>query len=100
MSMRVGSIGSLIEVTVTENGAVLDLSEATVTTIRFRKPDGSTIDRAGIFTIESGADGKLQYTTVDGDIDQAGLWRLQALLTFPDGYWPSTPFAFEISPNL
>lgn len=60
-------------------GAV-DLSEATAITIRYRKPDGTEGTWTG--TAETSF---AQYTTVEGDIDQAGVWFLQAFAEFATG---------------
>jgi len=51
----------------------VDLSTAVSTSIRYRKPDGVTGQWAGTVV-----DGAVEYITVAGDIDQSGVWYLQA----------------------
>lgn len=96
--MRQNSVGSLIEMTVTENGVALDISAATCS-LTFKKPDGTTIEREPFFETD-GQDGVLQYITIDGDLDQSGLWRGQLSLVFPDGSWPTDPWTFVVDPNI
>lgn len=96
MALRQGSIGSLIEIEVTENGAPLDISSATATIVKLTKPNGEAVEWEAIFGDAGGTDGMLQYTTVEGDLDQAGTWTGQPLITLPTGQWPTDPFYFEV----
>ncbi len=58
-----------------------DLTDATNTKIRCKKPDGTTVEWAA--TIKETT--KLSYITAAGDLDQAGMYRVQASLTL--GSW-------------
>ena len=57
-----------------------DITSATSTTIEVRKPDGSEVSWPATI-VEST---KLQYVTQEGDLDQAGDYRLQPKLTIGD----------------
>jgi len=75
---RVGDIGFIIEHLVTTNGvAPRDISGATLTEFHARTPAGVTKTWTAVFTTD-GSDGLLRYTTIAGDLDEAGDWLIQA----------------------
>ena len=76
-----------------------DVSAATAVTILLRAPDGTVLTKSGTFTTD-GTDGKVQYTAVDGDLDQAGAWQGQARVTTPSGQWTSQTVSFKVKANL
>ena len=57
-----------------------DISTADPIALLYRKPDGTT----GTWTPEIYADNYLKYTVEDGDLAQAGKYRVQASLTLGD----------------
>lgn len=74
-------LGVSIQITIEENGAVVDISTATALEIILTKPTGAQSTKtAALYT--DGSDGILQYSTVSGDIDQVGIWGYQAKITF------------------
>lgn len=77
------AIGAAIELTVTEDGEVVDLSDVVTKNLIFRKPGGSQVEKLGAF-VTDGSDGKLRYVTESGFLDRAGLWKIQAYLEFPE----------------
>ena len=97
--MRMYDIGSVIRVTVKENGKPFNASGAT-STFRLRKPSGVMEERPGSFQT-NGADGIVQYTTVADDLDEAGPWTGQVFLDFAvDAQWSTEPFNFTVGENL
>jgi hypothetical protein len=92
-------IGTVLQVTILDSGSPLDLSSCTVMTLRFRKPNGEVFARAAEF-VTDGTDGKLEYTTAAGDLDQSGAWRLQVHLLSPAGEWNSDAQAFTVADVL
>ena len=52
------------------------LTGATVLRVKYRKPDGST--GAWTSTITVGAPTYMEYTTGGDDLDQEGIWQMQA----------------------
>mgnify|MGYP001567167843 FL=1 len=75
--MLVGDIGKDIEVTVMEDGAVLNISTATTKELIFTHADGTTKTFAAAF-VGTGTDGKIKYTTVlTSDFDKPGRWQVQ-----------------------
>jgi hypothetical protein len=54
-----------------------DLVSATVTNIKYIKPDGTT----GTWTGAAYDSTKVKYEVQPGDLDDIGLWTLQAIVT-------------------
>ena len=77
--LSVGDIGTIIRLTVKEDGVAVDLSSATTKELVFKKPNGTTVSKTALFETD-GTDGILQYTTIAGDLDVAGRWKVQANL--------------------
>lgn len=77
-SCQVQDQGIQLVVTVLDgSGNPIDISAASDTVIKLLYPDGTTVDfNASFFT--DGTDGKLIYNTAADDLDQAGLYEVQA----------------------
>jgi hypothetical protein len=97
--IHIGDIGTVFEITITDCTAAVDISTATDMSIVFRKPDGAIVEKTAEF-LTDGTDGKLAYTTVDGDIDQKGTWKIQAKVVMPSGAWSSNIDSFKVYENL
>jgi hypothetical protein len=90
----------VIEFTVQEKGEIVDISSASATKqIIFKKPDATTTTKSGSF-VTNGTDGKFYYTTIAGDIDQAGAWQAQAYIVTGSFVGYSMPVAFTVNDNL
>lgn len=92
---RVGDVGTVLRITVTEGGAPVDISSATTKQIKLRDPSGNVSTKTASF-YSDGSDGIIQYTTVDGDLDEAGTWHLQAYLAITGWTGYSAPGRFEL----
>lgn len=77
------------------DGAVEDVSDASVIRFRFRKPDGTEISRTGSLKTD-GTDGKVSYTSVENDFDQVGLWRYQVYVEAGSTKRTSTQTSFRV----
>lgn len=100
VDLHVNDYGTVLEFTVKDqDDNVLDLSEATVKSLVFSKPDGTTSTVTLNFTTD-GADGKVQYTIESGLLDVAGTWRMQVVLTLSAGVWYSGITEMKVEPNL
>lgn len=84
MPIQVNDAGTQIVLKVREGARRLDLSAATLKRIVLTKPDGNEMSRDAAF-LTDGTDGGLAYTTVPGEMDQPGLWTVQAELVL--GTW-------------
>lgn len=67
-------VGTLISIDVQE-----DISTATHMSIKFKKPDGTY----GSWPAFLEGLGAVQYITVNGDLDQVGVWYLQVYIEMP-----------------
>lgn len=97
--MHIGDIGTIIEVTLYDGGSVVNLSSATVKQFIIGKPVGATLTKNATFTT-TGADGKLRYATIAGDLDEAGAYELQTYIETPAGKWKSDIGIFSVLPNI
>jgi hypothetical protein len=82
-----------------EDGTVLDVSTANELIFRFVKPQGDIIDRNVSF-VTNGIDGKIEYITIDGDLDQMGRWSIQLIIQFSNSKWHSDIHTFLVGRNL
>ena len=80
-TLPINDIGTDLRVTITESGAVVDISAAAATAIIFVKPDGSTLEVVAD-KLTDGTDGILNYQTAAGVIDQIGQWAYRGKVTF------------------
>ena len=100
MALQVLDYGATITLTITDGGSSVDISAATVKQFKFTKPDGvTTILKTASFTT-SGTDGKLSYTIEQGVLDQPGVWKLQAIITFSNALYHSTIINLEVDADL
>ncbi len=97
--IHVNDIGTVLIFTIKDGSSVVDVSTATTKQIIFSNPSCSTVTKSGSFTTD-GTDGKIQYTTVSGDLDVGGTWRAQAYIVIGGNEWHSDITSFEVHPNL
>ena len=92
-------IGTLIKISITDDGTVINLAAAIVKTIKLRKPSGVVVEKtAGFFT--DGTDGIITYTTILSDLDAAGRWTIQAYIEMGTGKWHTDTAVFDVFPNV
>lgn len=93
-------IGTVFEVTVKDGTDIVDLSSATELELLFLKPNGTKLTKTASL-VSDGTDGKMQYTTVSGDLNASGTWKLQGHVVFGStGEWHSDTIVFEVYDNL
>lgn len=68
--LYVGTIGTVFQV---DTG--YSLATATSVSLKITKPSGKTVSWTGTKSTT-----KIQYTTKAGDLDEAGVWKLQAYI--------------------
>lgn len=92
-------VGTKLLITVTDDGEIVDISSASVLDIYIKKPNASILYRTG--TLETdGVDGKMYYITVPGDIDIAGVYKIQGRVTLPSGSYYTSTATFKVHCNL
>lgn len=92
-------IGTDLVATIKDGTSVVDISGATTRQIILGKPDGTSLTKSGTFTTD-GTDGKLQYTTISGDLNICGWWKIQAYIVSSSGEWRSDINNFEVHRNI
>lgn len=98
--LRKNDIGSVIRVTVKENGAIFNASGAVTKTMKLKRPSGTVLERPAEFQGD-GSDGVVIYTTVAGDLSEIGPWTGQVFLNFAASQqWHCEPFNFTVGDNL
>ncbi len=78
---------------------VLDVSSATTKELTFKSPSGVSATKSAVLATD-GSDGKIKYTTVDGDLDEVGTWRIQAKIGIGGGVFRSDVGSFKVYENL
>lgn len=102
---HVNDIGTIFRVTINDTtssggNSVADISNATTRTFTFKRPDGTTFSKSASFTTD-GTDGKVQYATVDGDLNGAGTWGLQVAIHTSTGLVHNTNVGtFRVFENI
>jgi hypothetical protein len=82
-----------------QNEQPKDVSGATVKQLVFGRPNKTTFSvNAGFFT--NGADGILQYITVDGDLVPYGRYQVQAYLVMPGFNGMTEVQSFPVLKNI
>lgn len=97
--VRVGDIGTRFKVTLKDGASVVSLSSATTKQIILKKPDGTKLTKSATFSSD-GADGIMYYDTVSGDLDVAGVWKLQGKVVITAGTFSTDIYSFKVHRNL
>jgi hypothetical protein len=92
-------VGTVFEVTIKDGSEIVDIHTATVKQIVFQDPNGVKRAKAASFST-TGADGKIRYVTLAGDLDLVGKWALQAYVEMPSGKWHSDISKFVVFTNI
>jgi hypothetical protein len=98
-----GTIGMPIRLVLLDAGAVYDPADATTRAITLTRPDHTSValDPVGV-GITSSADGAracLEYTTVEGDLEQVGRYIATGYVVDIAGSWPAAPVEFRVHPR-
>lgn len=95
-----GDEGTKFSITLYDGSSVKDISYATVSKqVIFKKPSGGIATKTGVFETD-GTDGILTYTTVDGDLDEVGHWKIQVRLAGPASDRRTDIGSFIVHENL
>ena len=79
--IHLNNVGTEFRVTVLESGTAVNVAAAT-NYIKFSKPDNTVVTQSGSLYTD-GTDGIIKYTSVSGDLDTVGTWKIQAFVDFP-----------------
>jgi|TARA_B100001564_G_C20560376_1_gene633460 uncharacterized protein YbcV (DUF1398 family) len=97
--IHVNDVGTKFLATIKDDGVVVDISSAISITMMFKKPDDEVVEKSGTLD-SSGTDGKVYYTTIAGDLDEAGLYKLQAKVVLSTGTYYTDIYSFKVHCNL
>ena len=97
---KYGDIGhTFLRTLIDPNGDVVSVSSATSIKFKFLPPSGIVEEKTGTFTT-TGTDGKVQYTTIAGDLDETGSWACQVKIVYSAGTFHSDWFYFDVEANV
>ena len=85
--------------TVSNASAAIDISTATTKDFIFKKPGGTLLEKSTSFYTD-GTDGVLIYTSVDGDLNEEGRWKLQSHVITPSSDFRTDIYDFRVYRNL
>jgi hypothetical protein len=87
-------------ITITEDCAAIDISGATSKVIYFTKPSGEVLTKTASF-VTDGTDGLIHYATIAGDLNESGVWKIQANVELGSGSsYSSLIKTFKVFCNL
>jgi hypothetical protein len=92
-------IGTRFILTVKENNNVIDLSTASQIDLIFKTPSKSVFTRTASL-LNNGADGKIFYDTIQDDLSEVGMYKIQAKVFFLNGTFNSVVHSFQVHCNL
>ena len=94
-----GDIGTQFTVTVQDGTTAVDISSASSKQLIFKKPGGTILTKTTSF-VSDGTDGKMQYTTVDGDLSDDGVWKMQGKVIIGGNTFSTDITSFKVYRNL
>ncbi|HEC65435.1 MAG TPA: hypothetical protein ENI23_09080 [bacterium] len=92
--IRVGNIGTILEVTLTKpldpsdptgTRIPVDLTTSTNVSITIKKPDKTEFTNTATIKTPPGVDGVIQFIDSTGVFDQRGPWQIRGEVTFSGG---------------
>lgn len=98
-NIQVDDFGWVGKLTLKQDGSARDVSTYTTKQFIFRDPDGTATTKTADFDTD-GSDGILKYTTVDGDIDAAGNWKVAARIKKANVELTSEDHGFPVAARL
>jgi len=99
MAILRGTIGVVFTFTVKREAVPLDISAATTKRLLFKQPNGPSLTKEASFATD-GLDGKLTYTTLSGDLSEAGRWFVAAYVEMPGWTGQTTAAPFTVSDTI
>jgi len=95
-------IGTRFLMTIKDDGNLVNISGVSggsVHQINFRKPSDTVINRSATLQ-DFGISGVMFYDTVAGDLDEAGVYKLQAKVVIPSGTYYTDIYTFKVNSNI
>ena len=95
-------IGTRVSITVKDDGNLVNISGVdggSVHQVSFRKPSDAVINRSATLQ-DYGISGVMFYDTIAGDLDEAGIYKLQAKVIIPSGTYYTDIYTFKVHSNI
>lgn len=97
--IHVSDVGTEFRITILDGTTLVDLSSASSIVITIKRPDGTLITaNANLYT--DGTDGIIYYNIESGDLDQGGIYKIQATVTVGSSVYSSSIGSFKVMCNL
>ncbi len=97
--IRKDDIGTKLRITASINGSVVDINSASAMTIFLRKPGRTVLTKTAVLSTD-GTNGKFEYITVAGDVNEQGLWRIQGKVVLTSGTFRTAIGGFNVGPKI
>lgn len=97
--IRQGDIGTVLRLTVMDGADIVNISSASIKQMIFTKPSMAKMTKDATFTTD-GTDGQIEYVTVEGDLNEVGIWYRQAYIVMSGWTGHSDTSSFPVHPNL
>lgn len=97
--VHLNNIGVAFTITIEDCDGAVDVSSATTKQLIFTKPSGEKLTKDASL-VNGGTDGVIRYTSVDGDLDELGNWKLQAYVVLGTTEYYSKVANFKVHRNL
>jgi hypothetical protein len=99
--IHVADVGTTFTLTLMQTDTqVFDLSGAGVSVNFVFQSASKRVLTVGAVIPNGGADGVCQYSTQSGDLDAAGGWKVQAVVTKAGALWHSDIINFQVLKNI
>jgi hypothetical protein len=95
-------IGTRFLITVKDDGDLVNISGVgggSIHQISFRKPSDAIVERNATLQ-DYGVSGVMFYDSVAGDLDEAGVYKLQAKVIIPSGTYYTDLYTFKVHSNI
>jgi len=95
-------VGTRFLITVKDDGSLVNISGVSggsIHQVSFKKPSDTVINRNATLQ-DYGISGVMYYDTVAGDLDEAGLYKLQAKVVVPSGTYYTDIYSFKVHSNI
>jgi hypothetical protein len=97
---HVGDVNTAFTMLVRDKNGLVNLATVTSKTMRFKPPTGDPVDVEADF-VTDGTDAKIRYRVTDPTfLYEAGTWKLQYTVQFPDGRFHTSIHEFPVDGNL
>jgi hypothetical protein len=97
--VHVNDIGTEFRIQIVDDETIVDLSTASILNILFRKPSGLLLT-VGAELYTDGTDGIIYYNAVSGDLDEAGIYKIQGYVEIGSGAFYSSIGSFKVHCNV